>query len=106
MWSREVHVFIKERVAGKRKNGSNNNDRNTQITIMSKVNGGTTEPRVLQCCIKFWHSAFPSVEGSRVVLYVPGLQHAPCLSVGVRINDRSLGQVHFVVAGEGVFGNC
>ena len=22
MWSREVHVFIKQRVAGKRKNGS------------------------------------------------------------------------------------
>ena len=70
---------------------------------MSKV---TTKPTVLQCCIKFWHGAFPSVEGSRVVLYVPGLQHAPCLSVGVRIYDRSLGQVHLVVAGEGVFGNC
>ena len=63
---------------------------------MSKVNGGTTEPTVLQCCIKFWHGAFPSVEGSRVVLYVPGLQHAPCLSVGVGIYDRSLGQFHLV----------
>ena len=57
---------------------------------MPTVNGGSTEPTVLQCCIEFWHGAFPSVEGSRVVLYVPGLQHAPCLSVGVRIYDRRL----------------
>ena len=46
MWSHEVHMFIKQRVAGKRKNGSDNDDKNTLITIMSKVNGGTTEPTV------------------------------------------------------------
>ena len=27
MWSREVHVFIKQRVAGKRKNRSDNDDK-------------------------------------------------------------------------------
>ena len=62
----------------------------------------TTEATVLQYCIKLWHGAFPSVEGSRVVLYVPGLQHAPCLSVEVHIYDWSFGQVHLVVAGEGL----
>ena len=81
-------MFIKQS-GGKKENRSDNNDKNTLITIMSKVKGGeiTTEPTVLQCCIEFWHGAFPSVEGGRVVLYVPGLQHAPCLSVGVRIYD-------------------
>ena len=37
MWSREVHVFIKQRVVGKRKNGSDNDDKNTLKTIMPKV---------------------------------------------------------------------
>ena len=56
MCSREVHVFIhKAESGGKRKNGSDNDDKNTLIMIMFKVNEGTTEPTVLQCCIKFWH---------------------------------------------------
>ena len=49
------------------------------------------------------HGAFPSVEGGSLVLHVPWFQHAACLSVGVCIYDQSVGQVHLVVAGEGVF---
>ena len=45
MWSREVHVFMKQRVAGERKTGVIM-IKNTLITIMSKVNGGTKEPTV------------------------------------------------------------
>ena len=41
----------------------------------------------------------PSVEGGRVVPYVLGLQYAVCLSVGVSIYDKSLAQVHLVIAG-------
>ena len=48
----------------------------------------TTEPTVvLQCCIKFWHGAFPSVQGGRMVLYVPRFQHTACPGVGVCIYD-------------------
>ena len=43
------------------------------MTTEPTVKGGrkTTEPTaVLQSCLKFWHGAFPSVQGGRMVLWL------------------------------------